>query len=343
MHILVIGGTRFIGPYIVRRLVALGHQVTLFHRGTTTTELPESIKHIYGDRKHLSQYRDIFSRLSPLILLDMIPLNQEEALSVTRTFEGIARRVVAISSQDVYRAYGRLTGLEPGPPEPVPLTETSPLREKLFRFRTENYQAQSKYRWQDHYEKIQVEQVVLDNPHLPGSILRLPMVYGPGDPQHRLYEYVKRMEDKRPAILLEKGLSGWCWTKSYVENIAEGIVMVLQQERAAHQIYNIGEAETLSEQEWVTEIGRTAGWKGIVVAIPRVALPEDWPDDMDTNQHLVVDSTKIRKEMGYDEIIQRDEALRQTIAWEIRHPPSLVDPRRFNYALEDSLLEKLSL
>jgi nucleoside-diphosphate-sugar epimerase len=341
MHILVIGGTRFIGPYVVRRLVALGHQVTLFHRGTTTTELPESVEHVYGDRKHLSQYRDIFSRLSPQLLLDMIPMNQADALSIVRTFEGIARRVVAISSQDVYRAYGRLTGLEPGPLEPVPLTEASPLREKLFPYRTENYQAQSKYRWQDHYEKIQVEQVVLNNPHVPGSIVRLPMVYGPGDPQHRLYEYVKRMEDKRPVILLEKGLSGWRWTKSYVENIAERIVLVLQQERAAHQIYNIGEAETLSEQEWVTEIGRIAGWKGIVVSIPRDALPEDWPDGMDTNQHMVVDSTRIRKEMGYDESIKKEEALQRTIAWEIRHPPSIVDPQRFNYALEDALLEKL--
>jgi lipoprotein signal peptidase len=32
MHILVIGRTQFIGPYIVRRLVALGHQVTLLSR-----------------------------------------------------------------------------------------------------------------------------------------------------------------------------------------------------------------------------------------------------------------------------------------------------------------------
>jgi nucleoside-diphosphate-sugar epimerase len=81
----------------------------------------------------------------------------------------------------------------------------------------------------------------------------------------------------------------------------------------------------------------------VTVAIPRDVLPENWSDDMDTNQNMAVDSTRIRKEMGYDEIIQRDEALRRTIAWEISHPPSLVDPRRFDYALEDSLLEKLSL
>ncbi len=50
---------------------------------------------------------------------------------MVEAFRGVARRVVAISSQDVYLAYGRLTGLEPGPAEPVPLTEHSPLRTRL--------------------------------------------------------------------------------------------------------------------------------------------------------------------------------------------------------------------
>jgi hypothetical protein len=50
---------------------------------------------------------------------------------VVGTFKGMTYRVVAISSQDVYLAYGRLTGLEPGPAEPVPLTEHSPLRTRL--------------------------------------------------------------------------------------------------------------------------------------------------------------------------------------------------------------------
>ena len=39
---------------------------------------------------------------------------------------GVARRLVVISSQDVYRAYGRFHGKEPGPLEPLPVTEDSP-------------------------------------------------------------------------------------------------------------------------------------------------------------------------------------------------------------------------
>ena len=47
-----------------------------------------------------------------------------------RHFERIAPRAVLITSCDVYRAFGRLWKSEPGPADPVPLTEDSPLRER---------------------------------------------------------------------------------------------------------------------------------------------------------------------------------------------------------------------
>ena len=40
MKVVVIGGTNFLGPPLVRRLVALGHEVAVFHRGRTRADLP---------------------------------------------------------------------------------------------------------------------------------------------------------------------------------------------------------------------------------------------------------------------------------------------------------------
>ena len=53
MNIFVIGGTRFVGPHVVRRLVDAGHNVTVFHRGETEADLPPAVCHIYGDRRDL--------------------------------------------------------------------------------------------------------------------------------------------------------------------------------------------------------------------------------------------------------------------------------------------------
>jgi hypothetical protein len=56
--------------------------------------------------------------------------------SVRAAFKKIARRIVMGSSGDVYRAFGYLSGLEPGPVVPTPLTESSSLRSTHYPYRT---------------------------------------------------------------------------------------------------------------------------------------------------------------------------------------------------------------
>ena len=53
MRVLVLGGTGFIGPHIVRRPLAHGHHVTVFCRGSTVADLPDGVRVLVGDRKHL--------------------------------------------------------------------------------------------------------------------------------------------------------------------------------------------------------------------------------------------------------------------------------------------------
>jgi nucleoside-diphosphate-sugar epimerase len=210
MRILIIGGTRFMGPPVVRYLHAQGHNITLFHRGQTRAEILPGVQEMLGDRRPLAPYARDLQRLAPDVVLDMVPVIEQDAREIMNTFTGIARRVVAISSQDVYRAYGRVNRTEPGPPDPVPLTEDAPLREKLYPYRGETPRApEDPGRWNDDYDKIFIERHVMGDPKLPGTILRLPMVYGPGDYQHRLFPFLKRMDDRRPAILLGEGEARW--------------------------------------------------------------------------------------------------------------------------------------
>jgi nucleoside-diphosphate-sugar epimerase len=338
MRILIIGGTRFIGPHVVRRLCASGHEIALFHRGQTQADLAAGVRHILGDRRHLVDFRGEFEHFAPQVVLDMIPADEHDARDVVRTFKGIAGRVVAISSQDVYRAYGVLIGIEPGPIEPVPLAEDAPLRQKRYPYRDRAKGPQDR---SYEYEKIWVESVIMGDPGLPGTILRLPMVYGPRDPQHRTFEYLKRMDDGRPAIVLGEGMARWRWTKGYVENVAAAIALAVSNDRAAGRVYNVGEGATLAEVEWVRAIGEAAGWKGQVVVVPDDRLPGHLATGIRTDQHLVTDATRIREELGYAEPVSREGALRRTVAWERAHPPEQPDPQAFDYAAEDALLAEL--
>ena len=50
MKILIIGGSRFVGPLLVNLLQKKGHKLTVFNRGTILENYPPSIKYVKGDR-----------------------------------------------------------------------------------------------------------------------------------------------------------------------------------------------------------------------------------------------------------------------------------------------------
>src|SRR5205807_10408914 len=134
-----------------------------------------SVVQLRGDRKNLLVFRSEFHRFAPEIVIDMIAMTEQDAIVATHTFRDIAQRFLVLSSMDVYRAYDRFRGVEPSPPDPVPLAEDAPLRGKLYPYRS---QAKGEDDLLYHYEKILVEQAVLGEPKLPGTVLRLPCVYG---------------------------------------------------------------------------------------------------------------------------------------------------------------------
>jgi nucleoside-diphosphate-sugar epimerase len=128
MRILLLGGTRFLGPPLVRRLSAMGHAIAVFHRGRTPADLPADVEHILGDRDRLTEHTTELRRFRPQVVIDLIAYYERHAVGLLDVFRGVAERAVVLSSGDVYRAYGVFHGSEPGPLEPVPLAEDAPLR-----------------------------------------------------------------------------------------------------------------------------------------------------------------------------------------------------------------------
>lgn len=336
MKVLVIGGRGFIGPFVVTRLIEQGHVVTLFDRGQSNGCLFPEIPHIKGDLEEILSYKEQFQELAPDVVLHMRIMNERVAQKTMEAFEGVAKRIVVPSSMDVYRAYGIIKNKEKDKNiVPTPMSETAPLRSVYFPHGGET-------------EKIFVEKIVLSNSRLPGTILRLPMVYGPGD-EYRIFNYLKRMLDNRPYLGISKERARWRGTRGYVENVAEAIVAAINNENAANKIYNVGEDIALSEQEFVEHIADAIGWMGKIISINKIDISQDLihllpvhiAGDGNYEQDWVIDTTLIRKELDYKEIVPISEAIKKTVIWNKKNQPlephKDFNPSKVDYEHEDKV------
>ena len=104
---------------------------------------------------------------------------------------------------------------------------------------------------------------MLSHRELPGTVLRLPMIYGPGDPLRRFYPIVKRILDKRWHIIFPDTLAAWHSPRGFVENVAAAISLAATDDRAAGRIYNVCEEPSFSELEWARKIAAamSRGWR----------------------------------------------------------------------------------
>jgi nucleoside-diphosphate-sugar epimerase len=343
MRVLILGGTGFIGAHVRRRLLASGHEITVFHRGTSSFNTPQGTGELCGDRNRLSDSIDAFRPPRPDVVIDAIAFTQLQAESLVDVFRGVAKRAVVLSSGDVYRANDILFRRVTGAIEHTPLAESAPLRERLYPYR--GVPIPHAYDFDiDDYDKILVEQAVMNNSDLPATVLRLPMVFGPGAgkaAQRRFFAYLKRMDDGRPEILLDQRTANWRVPWGYVDDVAEAVRLAVENDRAAGQIYNVGDPDALDMLGWVRELAVVAGWKGQFVVVDERCPPPNLSPNLNSDQHLVMDTTKIRRDLGYHETLSRAEALARTVAWDRQHPPSDIDLAQFDYAAEDAILSRV--
>ena len=127
-----------------------------------------NVRHLHGDRAVLSDHAAEFAAFRPDSVLDMGAMSETDARRTVEVFRDLVERAVMVSSIDVYQGFAVVTGAATDGLVPVPLTEESMPREQ----RSES---------PDSYDKLRAEQVFQGCRELRATVLRLPMVYGPGD------------------------------------------------------------------------------------------------------------------------------------------------------------------
>ncbi|MDR1685570.1 MAG: NAD-dependent epimerase/dehydratase family protein [Desulfovibrio sp.] len=316
MKILIIGGAEFIGPVVARHLANAGHDITVFHR-TPAPQIP--YPQIAGDCESVDQLYKGMQSVQPDAVVHTTALCGRQVKAVEQALAGRKTRMILLSSVDVYKAFEVVNRLSDAPVQSVPLHERSPLRDVLYPYRGRRPDTETAHDMQTlhDYEKITVERAALESSVIDAVILRLGMVYGRNDYNHRFGEPVRKMYQGDKFIELPQKVAEFRACKCFVEDIAHGVRLAVESD-VSGEIYNLAAQEVLSEMEWYQRTAELMNWKGTITVSEESGLT----DSFNPEQHLVVDTAKIRKELHYKELFSVQEGLRHTIQWELENVQS---------------------
>jgi 2'-hydroxyisoflavone reductase len=231
-NLLVLGGTGFIGPHLVRHAVARGHNVTIFTRGKRQPELPAQVKRLVGDRN--GQLGALADQRWDAVFDDSATNPEYVRLSTELLKESVGRYLFT-SSTGVYYPY-----LQPGAAEdrPVRLTATDP------EDGSEAYGV----------AKAQCERLVLDAFGDRGTIVRPTYIVGPGDTTDRFPYWPVRLT--AGGEVLAPGRRTDPVQLIDVRDLAEFMVKLVEDERPG--IFNAVGPRTPTTMEQFLEAARAA-------------------------------------------------------------------------------------
>lgn len=176
LSVLVLGGTQFVGRHIVEALLAGGHRATVFTRGRTPDELPDTVERLKGDRDEGA------AGLSALVgrrwdaCVDVSGYTPRQVRASAQALRGRVGRYVFVSTVSVY-----------ADPSRHPVREDDPLLpeagEDVTEVTGETYGPL----------KVTCENIVEEVYGSRATVLRPQIVAGPHDPTGRYTFWVDRV------------------------------------------------------------------------------------------------------------------------------------------------------
>jgi nucleoside-diphosphate-sugar epimerase len=242
-------------------------------------------------------------------------LNTRAVMEATAATGG---RYVLLSSIDVYANYGGLIRKESPVVQPHPAKETDPLRGFRFPYRGNPHRPKgvSAELFED-YDKIVLEEAALGDNRFTTTVIRAPMIFGPGDKQHR-FKWAIDAVRRGGLIRLDERAGKWPNSYGYLTDVAEAMVLAALDPRAAGRIYNVGQDFVRNPVQWLLSFAVMLNTPIEVETVPAAekALLFDRAEATDLRYPLTLDTTRIRGELGFTEVVSERDALLATIAYE---------------------------
>lgn len=184
LRILVLGGTEFLGPAIVKAGLQVGHQITLFNRGITNPQLFSELPLIKGDRELGSS---VFMPLKGQhwdVVIDVWPQESRLVDDATKALQPLTDHYVFVSSVSVYKDFNIEGITEDYPMVPLP---------------------KEKETWGYSEEKAASEVIVTDRFPNNHTILRPGPIKGYRDPAYDLLYWLIKLQRSEPVLAPSNG------------------------------------------------------------------------------------------------------------------------------------------
>ena len=331
MKILVIGGTGQSGPLVVQGLVDAGHEVVIMHSGQHEPPLPP-VEHIHTDVHFEEPLRAALHGRT----FDMAISMYGRAQLIGDALVGKVSHLVSISGARYY--YANPADPRWGAFGPLAASETSPFSNDPELDRLGNRIFASEQSLLRHHQAGEF--------HV--TILRFPAIYGPGSIFAGDWSFIRRILDGRKSLLMPDG-GLILRSRLFADNAAHAVLLTVSKaERGRGQVYHVAdEPPELTLGQTVTAMAKILGREVELINCPGWLGHRIYGSQ--AINHRLLDTSKIREELGYRNQVDIEDALKRTVGWWKENPaaPGGDAERhvgdRFDYALEDELVAAIKL
>ncbi len=299
MNVLIIGGTRFLGAAIARELIEHNHGVTLLHRGRTAGDLPTEVAHILGDARDREFVEQHLQRGRYDAVVDTI-LQAADLAWYLPLLKSRTRQLVHCGSTGVYAPADRVPSRENDP---------TPCPEELGGFG----------------EKLAQDEAILAFHQQTGfrvCTLRVSNIIGAGDVPLDIWgarnpSCFQRLADHQEIWIPNDGRA--LVQPVHVRDLARGFRAVLEASGTIAQIYNMSSDRPVTLTTYarlVAELLNSRSEFRYVTMQNILATGKANPAGLRfLCEHMCIDSTRARNELGYQPTWDIRESLRDTLQW----------------------------
>jgi nucleoside-diphosphate-sugar epimerase len=275
--ILILGGTRFLGPALIREIKKSGQdaRITCFHRGLHQDGFPfPDVSHLIGDRHAKQDVAGVFRKSWDLVV-DLSGTDTEMIRYAMEAARGMCGRYVFVSSSSVYTVGG-----------------SSPHQEdETLRSGTGEPYARA---------KIMGERLLRENfPRF--TVIRPSKVYGPGNYYFSEWTFLSMLRESPDVFPGNDPILHF----TFIDDLAEGMCALMDKDG----IYNVAGPEPERLSTFIRLIGSL---NGIEARIHREKRPEARPMPFADLSDRVLDLRAAERTAGWKPRVSLEEGLRRT-------------------------------